>query len=146
MGKCLIKVRIHCSFYLNLAFYDLCDFPQIVRSDAIWGQLHEIIPSHNIRWPVNMCYWYSENSDMVVHILSGFALFTELMWVYRGVESLYKLLTANRCLLIYQQMSANQNTVHLKTGFIWKFSREWLLWMGYTSGGSMQKKPPTVKY
>jgi len=27
-------------FYLNLAFfYELCDFPQIVRSDAIWGQM-----------------------------------------------------------------------------------------------------------
>ena len=41
---------------------------------------------------------------MVVHIFSGFALFTELMWVYRRVESLCKLL----------QTSANQNTVHLK--------------------------------
>ena len=27
---------------------------------------------------------------VVVHIFSGFALFTELMWVYRGVESLCK--------------------------------------------------------
>ena len=36
MGKCFIKVRIHCLLYLNLAFfYELCDFPQIVRSDAI---------------------------------------------------------------------------------------------------------------
>ena len=35
---------------------------------------------------------------MVVHIFSGFALFTELMWVYRGVESLCKLLTANKVL------------------------------------------------
>ena len=35
---------------------------------------------------------------MVVHIFSGFALFTELMWVYRGVESLCKLLTANNVL------------------------------------------------
>ena len=32
----------------------------------------------------------------VVHIFSRFALFTELMWVYRGVESLCKLLTANK--------------------------------------------------
>ena len=32
---------------------------------------------------------------MAVHIFSGFALFTELMWVYREVESLSKLLTAN---------------------------------------------------
>ena len=34
--------------------------------------------------------------QVVVHIFSGFALFTELMWVYRGVESLCKLLTANK--------------------------------------------------
>jgi len=32
---------------------------------------------------------------MVVDIFSEFVLFTELMWVYRGVESLCKLLTAN---------------------------------------------------
>ena len=51
-GKCLIKVRIYIFtvLYLNLAFfYKLCDFPQIVRSDAIWGQL--CAPSRNIRWP-----------------------------------------------------------------------------------------------
>ena len=78
---------------------------------------------------------------MVVHTFSGFALFTQLMWVYRGVESLCKLLTAsNRYLLIYQQTRANQNTVHLKTDFIWKFSREWLLWTGYSSGGSLRTK------
>ena len=34
--------------------------------------------------------------QMVVHIFSRFALFTELMWVYHGVESLCKLLTANK--------------------------------------------------
>ena len=61
---------------------------------------------------------------MAVHNFSGFALFMELMWVYRGVESLWKLLTANKVLiLIYQQTSADQNPVHLKSGFIWKFSR-----------------------
>ena len=54
-----------------------------------------------------------------------------------------------RCFLIYQQTSANQNTVHsvhLKSGFIWKFSREWLFWTGYARGRSLRKKPqsPTV--
>ena len=45
LGKCLIKVRIHCLPYLNLAFfYELCNFPQIVRSDAIFA------PLHNITW------------------------------------------------------------------------------------------------
>ena len=48
------KVRIYCLLYFNLAFffYEFCDFPQIVWSDAIWGQLCKIAPSCNIRWPV----------------------------------------------------------------------------------------------
>ena len=75
----------------------------------------------------------------ISYIFSGFALFTELMWVYRRVTM---------CLLIYQQKNANQSTVHLKSGFIWKCSREWLFSTGYASGRSLQKKPqsPTVKY
>ena len=94
------------------------------------------------------CTMEIQKIHMVVHIFSGFALFTELMWVYRGVESLCKLVTANKVLFHYQQTSAEQNTIHLKSGFIWKFSREWLFWTGYASGGSLRKKPqsPTVKY
>ena len=94
-----------------------------------------------------ICAMEIRKIHMVVHIFSRFALVTELMWVYRGVESLCRLLTANK-VPFYQQTSANQNTVHLKTGFIWKFSRQWLLWTGYASGGSLRKKPPppTVKY
>ena len=42
------------------------------------------------------CAMEIQKIHMVVHIFSGFALFTELMWVYRGVESLCKLLTANK--------------------------------------------------
>ena len=30
-----------------------------------------------------------KKSHMVVHIFSGFALFTELMWVYRGVQGAF---------------------------------------------------------
>ena len=45
-----------------------------------------------------------------------------------------------RCFLIYQQTSADQNTVHLKSGFIWKFSREWLFWAGYANGGLIAKE------
>ena len=94
-----------------------------------------------------ICVMEIRKIHMVVHIFSRFALVMELMWVYRGVESLCRLLTANK-VPFYQQTSANQNTVHLKTGFIWKFSRQWLLWTGYASGGSLRKKPPppTVKY
>ena len=53
MGKCFIKVRIHCFLYLNLAF-----FLRIMRFSSNcaigchnWGQLCEITPSRNIRWP-----------------------------------------------------------------------------------------------
>ena len=45
-----------------------------------------------------ICAMEIQKIHMVVHIFSGFALFTELMWVYRGVESLCKLLTANKVL------------------------------------------------
>ena len=45
---------------------------------------------------IHMCHGNSENSDGCSYIFSGFALFTELMWVCRGVESLCKLLTAKK--------------------------------------------------
>ena len=61
-----------------------------------------------------ICTMEIQNIHMLVHIVSGFALFTELMRVYRGVESLCKLLTANKV----QQTREDQNTVHLKSGFI----------------------------
>ena len=54
-----------------------------------------------------ICAREIQKIQMVVHIFSGFALFTELMRVYRGVESLCR----TRCLLICQQTSARQNTV-----------------------------------
>ena len=76
----------------------------------------------------------------------GFALFIESECIaeLNPSASCWPL---TRCFLIYQQTSANQNTVHLKTGFIWKFSREWLFWTGYASAGSLRKKPksPIVK-
>ena len=94
-----------------------------------------------------ICAMEIQKIHMVVHIFSGFALFTESECIaeLNPSASCWPL---TRCLLIYQQTSANQNTVHLKTGFIWKFSREWLLWTGYASGGSLRKKPqsPTMKY
>ena len=96
---------------------------------------------------LNTRHGYSESSDGC-HIFSGFVLFAELMWVYRNVSVSASCWPRTRCLLIYQQTSENQSTVHLKTCFIWKFSREWLLWTGCTSGGSLRKKPqsPTEKY
>ena len=42
-----------------------------------------------------ICAAEIQKIQMVVHIFSGFALFTELMGVYRRVESLCQLLTAN---------------------------------------------------
>ena len=45
-----------------------------------------------------ICAMEIQKIHMVVHIFSGFSLFTQLMWVYRGVESLSKLLTANKVL------------------------------------------------
>ena len=55
LEKCLIKVRMYCLLYLNLAFFlQIMRFPQIVRSDVICGQLCE--PSRNIRWPDKLAY------------------------------------------------------------------------------------------
>ena len=69
-----------------------------------------------------ICAMEIQKIQMVVHIFSGFALFTELMLVYRGVESLCKLLTANKVPLDDLRFTNKQvqirNTVHLKTGFI----------------------------
>ena len=42
-----------------------------------------------------ICAMEIQKIHMVVHIFSGFALFAELMWVYRRVESLSKLLTTD---------------------------------------------------
>ena len=42
-----------------------------------------------------ICAMEIKKIEMVDHIFSGFPLFTEPMWVYRRVESLCKLLTAN---------------------------------------------------
>ena len=90
---------------------------------------------------LNMCHGNSENSYGCSYLLRICFIYGK--WVYRGVESLCKLLTANKVPfdLPNQQASANQNTVHLKTCFIWKLSWEWLLWTGYVyaSGGSLRK-------
>ena len=47
--KGLMKVNL-----LELSIFwriNKCDFPQIVWSGVIWGQMSEIAPSHNIRGP-----------------------------------------------------------------------------------------------
>ena len=61
--------------------------PYVYRSD--------LSGSHTFSCAILMCYGNSENSDGY-HIFSGFALFTKLTFVYRRIESLCKLLTANK--------------------------------------------------
>ena len=43
-----------------------------------------------------ICAMEIQKKQVVVHIFSGLALFAQLMWVYHGVESFCKLLTANK--------------------------------------------------
>ena len=76
-----------------------------------------------------ICAMEIQKIHMAVYIFSGFALFTESECIaeLNPSASCWPL---TRCILIYQQTGANQNTVYIKTGFIWKFSREWLLWTG----------------
>ena len=95
---------------------------------------------------LNMCHGNSENSYGCSYLLRiCYFMESECIEELNPSASCWPL---TRCILIYQQTGANQNTVHIRTGFIWKFSREWLLWTGYASGGSLRKKPqsPTVKY
>ena len=58
--------------------------------------------------------------QMVVHIFSGFALFTQLMWLYRRVESLFKLLTANNVPfdLPTNECKSKYCPVHLTINFV----------------------------
>ena len=58
-----------------------------------------------------LCAMEIQKIHMVVHIFSVFALFTE-------IECMAELNPSASCLLIYQKTDANQNTVHLKAGFI----------------------------
>ena len=78
---------------------------------------------------LNMCLGNSENSYGCSYLPRICFIYGTNVSVSRSWIPLQGPLT--RCLLIYQQTSASQNTVHLKTGFIWKFSREWLNWAGY---------------
>ena len=65
---------------------------------------------------LNMCMEI-QKIHMVVHIFSGFALFTESECIAELNPSA-SCGTLTRCLLIYLQTGASQNTVPLKTGFI----------------------------
>ena len=60
-----------------------------------------------------ICAMEIQKIHMVVHIFSGFALFTESECIaeLNPSASCWPL---TRCFLIYQQTSADQNTVHLK--------------------------------
>ena len=60
------------------------------------AQLLPIQTSQKCITYIYICVMEIQKIQMVVLIFSGFALFTELIWVCRGVESLCKLLTAKK--------------------------------------------------
>ena len=64
-----------------------------------------------------ICAMEIQKIHMVVHIFSGFALFTESECIaeLNPSASCWPL---TRCLLIYQQTGVNQNTVNLRSGSI----------------------------
>ena len=64
-----------------------------------------------------ICAMEIQKIHMVVHIFSGYALFTESECIAELNPSA-SCGPLTRCLLIYQQTGASQNTVPLKTGFI----------------------------
>ena len=96
-----------------------------------------------------ICAMEIQKIHMVVHIFSGFALFTELLWVYRGVESLCKLLTAN---MVPFDLPTNECKSKILS-ILKLVSFESLVGndfseRGTQATGSLPKKPqsPTVKY
>ena len=64
-----------------------------------------------------ICAMEIQKIHMVVNIFSGFALFTESECIAELNPSA-SCGTLTRCLLIYLQTGASQNTVPLKSGFI----------------------------
>ena len=98
-----------------------------------------VLWSYSRKIYLNMCYG---NSD-------AYSCLLRICFIYGTInvsvsQSWISLLSCSwprtMCFLIYQQTSANQNTVHLENGLIWKFSREWLLWSVCSSEGSLRKK------
>ena len=75
---------------------------------------------------LNMCQGNSENSYLLrICFIHGTKVSVLQSWIPLQVVDL------EQCVECANHTSANQNPLHLKTGFVWKFSWEWLLWMGY---------------
>ena len=88
-----------------------------------------------------MWYGSSESSDACSCLLRiCFIYGTINVSVSQSWNLYFKLLTANNVPLYLPINECNQNTVHLKNSFIWKFSRESLLWTRCASGGLLRKK------
>ena len=88
----------------------------MIRRRRREGSIFIVLWSYGRKYAL-ICAMEIQKIHMVVHIFSGFALFTESECIAElNPSASCWLLT--RCILIYQQTGANQNTVHLKTGFI----------------------------
>ena len=94
--------------------------------DLLVGTLSIGIPSSR-KICLNMCQGNSENSDGCSYLLRMCFIHGTKVSVSQSWISL-QVVDREQCVECANHSSANQNTVHLKTGFIWKFSQEWLLW------------------
>ena len=111
-----------------------------------WGSI--LVPFFIFLWScsrkIYLYMWYgsSESSDACSCLLRiCFIYGTINVSVSQSWNLYFKLLTANNVPLYLPINECNQNTVHLKNSFIWKFSRESLLWTRCASGGLLRKKP-----
>ena len=88
---------------------------------------------------LNMYHGNSENSYGCSYLLwICFIYGTNVSVIVAELNPSASCWPLTRCFSIYQQTSADQNTVDLKSGFIWKFSWEWLFWTGYASRGPLK--------
>ena len=83
---------------------------------------------------VNMCPGNSENSDGCLYLL-------RICFIYGTNVGVELNLSASCWLRTMCLNECKSKYCPSKTGFIWKFSREWLiLWTGYPSGGNTTKE------
>ena len=105
---------------------------------VLWSYGRKICP--------NMCHENSENSYGCSYLLRiCFFMESECIEELNPSASSWPV---TRCLWFTNKRVQINILSIFKTGFIWKFSREWLFWTGHASGDSLRKKPqsPTVRY
>ena len=91
-----------------------------------------VLWSYSRKICLNMCHGNSENSYGCSYLL-------RICFIYGTNVSVELNLSASCWLRTMCLNECKSKYCPSKTGFIWKFSRKWLLWTGYPSGGNTTK-------